>query len=320
MSTRWTAALIVSGLLLLGGAGASAQAEASAPSDEVDRARGHFKRGVELYRDGDAGAALMEFKRAFEAAPNYRLLYNLGQVSQELREYPAAREYFERYLAEGGAEIDAARKQEVDSALVKIGGRIGSLELTTNLGGVELHVDDAVVGRSPLAAPVEVSAGSHRVSAHAEGRAPVARMVDVAGGETVPVHLEVPVQAKASAVAAKLARPSRTSEAGGSSAVIWLASGTGALAVATGVVAYLAGRNSADYQAAIERKTSVTELDDLSDRAKGKALVADILLGATLAAATVTIVVALTSDDDEPDREGLSLRLGPGQLTLHSRY
>jgi hypothetical protein len=85
-------------------------------------------------------------------------------------------------------------------------------------------------------------------------------------------------------------------------------------------VAYLAGRNSADYQAAIQRKTSVAELDDLSDRAKGKALVADILLGATLAAATVTLVVALTSADDQPDSEGLSLHIGPGQLTLQNRY
>lgn len=322
MRTRTGVVVIACGLLLLGATDASAQAETetdmTAPSAEVERARGHFKRGVELYGDGDAGAALMEFKRAYEAAPNYRLLYNLGQVSQELREYPAARDYFERYLAEGGPEIDAARRQEVDSALVKISGRIGALQLTSNLPGVELVVDDAVVGKSPLAVPVEVSAGSHRVSAHAEGRAPVARVVDVAGGETVPVHLELPVQA--TALAQKPALRRRASEPSDSSAVIWLASGTGALAVATGVVAYLASRNSADYQAALDRRTSTAELDDLSDRAKGKALAADILLGATLAAATVTIVVAVTSSDDQPEGEGLSLRIGPGRLTLQHRH
>jgi tetratricopeptide (TPR) repeat protein len=317
MMTRIAVAAITCAVINLGASGAHAQSEPSPESAEVERARAHFKRGVELYRDGDSAASLMEFKRAYDAAPNYRLLYNLGQVSQELRDYPAARDYFERYLSEGGAEIEPTRRQEVESALLKVTGRIGSLELTTNVRGAEFLIEDVSVGTSPLAGAVDVSAGSHRIRATAEGRAAIARVVDVAGGETVPVHLEFPANAK---VALSAPPPARARDTGGNAAVIWLAAGTGALAVGTGVVAYLASRNSADYQAALERRTSVSELEDLADRARGKALVSDILLGATLAAAAVTIVVAVTSDDDEPDRPSLSLRVGPGRLSLESRY
>src|SRR5262245_23071216 len=94
-----------------------ARAEDADAQGDVDTGRSHFKNGVDYYRDGDLGAALIEFKRAYAAAPNYRLLYNLGQVSHELLDYTNAQAYFQRYLSEGGAEIEAARRQEVETAL-----------------------------------------------------------------------------------------------------------------------------------------------------------------------------------------------------------
>ena len=43
-------------------------------------ARAHFSRGVEFYKEGDYRTALIEFKRAYEVLPNYKVLYNCDTV------------------------------------------------------------------------------------------------------------------------------------------------------------------------------------------------------------------------------------------------
>ena len=80
---------------------AAAQAPQEAEAAELDgttadstpateQARAHFQRGVDYYTEGDLAAALVEFERAYALQPAYRLLYNLGQVTYELRDYAAA--------------------------------------------------------------------------------------------------------------------------------------------------------------------------------------------------------------------------------------
>src|SRR5688572_21975310 len=88
---------------------ASAQpAPEGGPIDAAtEKARAHFKLGVDLYREGNSRAALIEFKRAYKAAPHYKLLYNLGQASLELQEDSNAIDYFTTYLRQGGDEITA---------------------------------------------------------------------------------------------------------------------------------------------------------------------------------------------------------------------
>src|SRR4051794_16402603 len=73
-------------------------------SDAVTAARTHFKRGLELYQDGDFRAALIELERAYALEPRYRLLYDLGQVAYALRNYVDAERYFTEYLEKGKGE------------------------------------------------------------------------------------------------------------------------------------------------------------------------------------------------------------------------
>src|SRR5262249_42490426 len=126
---------------------------------DPEAARTHFKLGIDSYRDNDLPTALIEFKRAYAASPNYRVLYNLAQVSEELRDYPEAERYLNQYLHDGVSEIDATRKQQVENELAKIKLRIASLVLTTNVEGAEWFVDDVASGKAPLAEVVRVSAG-----------------------------------------------------------------------------------------------------------------------------------------------------------------
>jgi tetratricopeptide (TPR) repeat protein len=306
------------GCLLLASGIARAQ-EADGDAD-VDAGRSHFKAGVDYYRDGDLTTALIEFKRAYAAAPNYRLLYNLGQVSHELRDYTEAQGYFQRYLREGGDEIDPARKREVEAALAKIAGRIATVVVSSNLSGAEIFVDDVSVGKSPMGEPVRVSAGTRRISAAISGRQRVTQVIEAAGGDTLVVKLEFAPAARPEANVAHgdAAKPAASSS--GPSPALWLGIGTGVLAAGAGVMAILAAGDAAEYHDAIDRKTTAAELDALHDSATTKALVTDILLGATLVGAAVTVWVAVDSGSDDEREPTARLSLGAGSVALSGRF
>src|SRR5690349_16550442 len=79
---------------------------------DTEEAKSHFQRAVELFHEADFRAALIEFQRAYDAAPNYKVLYNLGQTSLELQDYAGALKAFRGYLDGGGREIPAARRTQ----------------------------------------------------------------------------------------------------------------------------------------------------------------------------------------------------------------
>ncbi len=57
-----------------------------------DEARTQFEQGLALYNDYKFEQAAIAFGRAYELKPTYKLLYNLGQVENELSHYAAALE------------------------------------------------------------------------------------------------------------------------------------------------------------------------------------------------------------------------------------
>lgn len=275
-------------------AGASAAALASA---NVEQARKYFKLAVDSYRDGDLATALIEFKRAYTTAPNYRLLYNLGQVSADMRDYPAAERYLTQYLEESHGGIDETRRQAVQEELAKVRTRIAFLHLSSNVEGTELLVDDVVVGRTPLQAPVHVSTGRRRITGRAPGHTPVTQVVDAAGGEDVSVDLTLqPIPSLAAERPIVTRAPERRSSTR-KPLLVGLAIGAGVLAAGGAMFAYLAEDDAANFRSALERRTSSDELNNLSDGARTKALVTDFLLGAALLTATVGAVVWLAPGD-----------------------
>jgi hypothetical protein len=324
------------GTVVVGAVGVVHKARADAPSatiGDLSTSHEHFNRGVEYVHDGDLKGALIEFKRAYAVSPNYRVLYNLGQVANALGKYTDAQSYFQRYLSEGQDEIAAERRHDVENTLAKLAGRIATLELSTNLPGAEIFVDEVSVGISPLAAPVRVSSGSRTISAAINGKPRIVQTVEVAGGDSVAVHLNFAQQAdqpKAEApllpaahIEAKPRKPEPQDSAG--NPALWLGIATGALAVGSGVMGYLTLRDAQSYDAAVARKTSVQELDNLDSRASTKALVTDVLLGATVVGATITTIVLLQGNQERKPQTQLSgaapkLSLGLGSVSLRGAF
>jgi hypothetical protein len=274
-------------------AGGQAQANTQPTTNQVDEARAHFERGVDFYEDGDYRAALIEFQRAYALQHAPQLLYNLGQVAAELRDYAGAEQYFRRYLKEGQGTLAPERRSEVTAELTRLKARVGSLRISTSLTGAEIHVDDRLIEHAE-AGPVRVSAGRRQVVAEKSGYLAVHRDVDVLGGEEQSVSLVFgpPIAQAQPALATE--RPSSTS------VLPWVTGiGSAALLLGAGAVGYLAYKDSSAYRTELDRFTTQSELDRLSSQSRTEALLADILLGTAIAGGALTVILLLTAESGE---------------------
>lgn len=111
-----------SGLVALIVLSVALQAQTVAAADESATrafAREHFARGIALAKAHAYAEALREFQRAYDAAPHFAVLYNIGQAELALGESASGVATLERYLAEGGANIEALRKAEVEAIIAQ---------------------------------------------------------------------------------------------------------------------------------------------------------------------------------------------------------
>lgn len=293
---------------------------ASEPSDPVERARLHFRLGVEFYREKNYRAALIEFQRAYSASPHYKLLYNLGQASLELQEDHFAIGYLTRYLADGASEIASERRTEVEQIIARLRARLGAVTIKTNQHGADIYLDDIRIGAAPLREPVKVTVGRHRFVGTKPGFPDVERVIDIAAGERVTVELEfkAPLQLERSRREVRAIRPP---EDDATSPALWTGLATGALAAGAGITSMLTLISQKRYDEEKKDLTSRDQLDRLRNDAKTKALVADVLWGATIAGVGVTAVLLLTTGGTERAPEaGVSVRVHPTGVGLSGAF
>lgn len=122
---------LASGCLVLALCSASITAAGHARADQSEEralARSHFNRGVELAKAGSYEAALAEFEQAYRISPHFSVLYNIGQAELALDRPQLAIETLRRYLAEGGEQIELARRAEVVSTIATELERLGPVE------------------------------------------------------------------------------------------------------------------------------------------------------------------------------------------------
>jgi tetratricopeptide (TPR) repeat protein len=302
----------------------SSPASAQAPS-AVNEAQTHFKRGVELYEDGDLPAALVEFRRAYDLVPNHRVLYNLGRVASAQHDYASALRFYRQYLSDGGAQVAAQRRQEVDAEIQKLAGRVGQLRVIVDLVGAEISVDDLSVGISPLPAPVLVNAGRRRVVAAAPNHPPVARVVEVAGEETVTATLALPVPRPAPVVPAipeprpvvrerpRPAPPPAPPRRRWPAVLGWTTTGLlAAGAATTGVLALSSARDLQQRRDAYP--ASLEELEWAQRKTRRLALIADGLLAGTAVCAALSLYLSFSGPGES------TVAVGPGSVSLARRF
>jgi len=313
---------------------------AAQPKDaaKIDEARSRYDRGKQLYEEGAFDAALTEFQRAYELAPSYKILYNIGQVHRQRNDYASALRVFERYVKEGGSDLDAKRKGDIEKEIAQLKGRVATLQISTNVAGAEILVDDEPVGKTPLPQGILVNSGKRKITASKEGRAPVSKIVNVAGSDTMKVTIELIESGAAPAPTAPSPAPAATpsstptSSAPASSLSLtpekpptpWLAwTVTGVLgggAAVTGILALGASNDLKDKRS--QPDVSRKDLDDGSNRAKSMALVSDLLLVGTVIAGGVSIYLTVSEPSKDSARTVGPVRLGvgPGSMLLTGSF
>lgn len=260
-------------------AGPESNKAAGAPADDkIQEARDHYDRGLKLYDSGDYDAARVEFERAYQIAPSYRILYNIGLVQRQKQDYVGALRNFELYLSEGGASLPDVRRKQVEGEIAEIRSLIASATVETNVPEAEVFVDDVPVGKTPLREPVLLNPGRRRITATKRGRLPAAKVVEVAGRDKIAVKLEL-AEGKQLIVVNK---PVRRIPWIGWGATAVLAGG----AVFTGVTAL--GANSDNKDQRQVAGASAEDLDASTSKARTFGILTDGLVAASVIVAGIS--------------------------------
>ncbi|WP_437279376.1 PEGA domain-containing protein [Sorangium sp. So ce375] len=313
-------------MLLSAPLGALAQPAGAGRTEEADA---RFRRGVELYNEVDYGAALTEFRRAYELAPAYQVLYNIAGTCFQLKDYACALRAFEKYLADGGAQIPGGRRADVERDIAVLRSRVATVEISTSEPGVEISVDDVPAGKTPLPEPLLMSAGRRRIVAEAPGRPAVMRVVDVAGGDHVQLKIELPEArapqgtGRAPAPGAPVGRAPRQQRS--VPVLPWLA--TGALAVGAATTGVLALGASGDLGAALDRYPGdARAIERARTKTAALALTADLLAGAAVLVGGVSLYLTVAGGDPErgdgerASSPSVGLKIAPASLQLAGSF
>ena len=287
----------------------SLPAAAQPSKEQQNDAATRFRKGLDLYKDGDFQAALIEFRRAYELAPNFNVLYNIGQVYFQLQDYPGALKSLERYLSEGGDRIPSARRADVQKDIEKLRARVANLEIACTVPDADVTLDDVSVGKCPLPKPIMVSAGRHKVNISKVGFTTATKVIEIASGDSIKVPLdpveqktatpvgpvepkiiEVPVQQPVQPPPPPAPTPVRV-------APIAFGVTTGVLtigAVVTGVLALGASSDLASQR--MSSTATRTSLDSAQTKTQALALTTDILTGVAVVGLGVTIYTAVRKE------------------------
>jgi tetratricopeptide (TPR) repeat protein len=299
-------------------AGPAKPATVASGSDHTDsrgspteQASQRFQRGVTLYRERSFDAALAEFNRAYELAPNYRVLFNIGQVHAERGDFVAAIKAFRQYLNDGGSAIEQTRVAEVQAEIARLGGRIATISVTSNVADAELFVDGEPAGKLPLA-HVPVNAGSRRISLRKSGYEADDVRVMLASGEDKSLEIKLqkrpsqgttatPVGTNGSLLTTQSPSPEASKGSGGLGAGFWISlSATIIAGGATTAFGILTNKANKDYDAALNRYPgSESRIDDARRDLKRNALLTDVCGGATLVGIASTVIFAVSSGGDK---------------------
>jgi hypothetical protein len=302
--------------------GASLIAGVAHADTKLDEAKSHLQSGAALYDENNFRGALVEFQRAYELAPSYKILFNIGQVEMELQDYAGALKAYTRYVKEGGPDIPSARLAQVNADIERLKGRVGFLVIQTAAGAGVL-IDDVQVGYAPLPEPVAVSAGQHRVTVNA-GRDPVTRVFDVAGRQTVIAALAVdapvtPIKPPAPAIGPALVEEPKSKTP---VYVAWAV--TGGMVIGAGVFALIAHGNANDL-AALRTTYPVTgdQLESQRTTTVRNAAITDMFTGAAVVSAGVALYLTVTRMGDRaspPDDRAVQLHIAPTGVAIAGRF
>jgi hypothetical protein len=299
----------------------AARAASPPTPEQVEKARQHMRAGTTLYNETDYAGALVEFQRAYDTAPSYRVLYDIGQAYYQLQNYAAALTTFERYLYEGGDDVAPERRTQVEHDIAELTKRVAKATINVNVPDAEILVDDQVIGKSPLAGPVRISAGRRQIKARKAGMLADEKTLDVTGCGTTGTCDTIVVDLKLT--------PAQTIvqiQQGSRPLLIGLGIATGVFAVGTATFGALALSASSDWKDKRNAQVSADDQSSAESKTRAFAVTTDILGGLTVLAGVATVYVYFKQRSAEHANPtptpvpAAHLDFGPGSLNLSGTF
>jgi len=201
MKVRALVCIVLIAGLLIPGLNAPLMAQVSEPATE-DRTR-----AAELKQRGDTAIDSMRYDEAVDAytkayamTKDPALLYNRARALQALGDFPGALEGLEGFARAASPELKA-RVPRLAELLAEVRSHVATLALSCNVAGVRILLRDKVVGTTPLAGSLRLTAGAAKIEMTAEGYLPYAKTLDLPAGGVLDLDVTLVSKAKASILA-----------------------------------------------------------------------------------------------------------------------
>jgi hypothetical protein len=164
-------------------------------ADDVSEARDQFKKGAELAKDAQWGAALAAYERSSKLRPHPWTTYNIGVCERALGQYVRARKTFEKALEQrtSDADLPSATVDDVKRFLGEIDRLVGSLDVAVEPSDARIAVDgqpfegEAKAGTAHLV----LDPGRHVIVLSREGFSDAVHAEDVRPGDKRAIKLSL---------------------------------------------------------------------------------------------------------------------------------
>jgi tetratricopeptide (TPR) repeat protein len=318
---------------------AEAAASTAPPENEaaVKEAAERYERGLQLYSEGEAALALIEFERAHDLVSDYRVLYNIGQVRIQLGRYASARDALQQYLEQSGDDLPPDRKTAVEADLQMLVGRTAHLKVITNEPGAEIVMDGIVVGQTPMSEPLLVDAGVRAVAVQKQGFQSNSTRISLAGRDERELTLNITkipeVKTEPGRVVVEkriereVVRPRQTDDT-----LMWIGwTATGTLALGAGIAGYFGITKANDLESMrTDYGVKPDQLNKTKSQARTLFIIADLAGAAAVVLGSVSLYLTLQpTDSGPPERDSqpkkapgatVGLGVGPGQVSVSGTF
>ena len=174
-------------------------ASGSAGADDAkkkEEAKEHFVKGLQLFQEEAWDAALAEFTVSMSLFPTRNAMKNAAVCLRQLGRFDEALTMYENLLKQFAGQIPPQDLETVNKAVTDLRGLTGTIEIVSNVTGATVVIDGKERGKTPLAAPVIVSAGTRIVRVSKEGYVPFEAKPIIAGKGAIKVQANLEALAR----------------------------------------------------------------------------------------------------------------------------
>lgn len=314
----WTAALVsglsLSALTVPGDAqahGPTILAQAKPAWQVKKEAKNAYVKGKALMKKGDYAAAVEQFEEADSlvpgAAPKYQIAVCYDKLGDAAKAVKAYRNFISSNPGEKYADRVVAAGKRISELERQLVGKVSIKVNPPGLAGVAVTVD----GNPAQGTELELEPGEHTVIVTAEGYETVTQTINVEAGE--PLDVPVSLEPQVTNIPPPPPPDDVIEDEGGSTPGMGLRIAgyttfgiTVVGGVLTGVFGAMALSSSSDFEE--------TPTEELADDAESQALLADVFLGVTGAAAIATGILlyfGYTADDGGDEMSAAIPKIDP---------